>query len=240
MKSFNETDIQTIQKRVNEIEWFHRIDLGNGIVTPGFQDSQAKLKMIHLPESLVGKAVLDIGAWDGFFSFEAERRGASRVLAVDSDKHSWTEHPSGTNRTGKQGFLLAREVLGSKVEDDTMEVIDITPERVGQFDIVLFLGVIYHLMFPFYCLSRIATVAKELLVVESDVMNCKIEKPMMQFCPDRFDGDPTNWWYPNSTCIEDMLRVVGFTQIERFPKNFHDDRCRMTFHAYNSRGVRKK
>ena len=225
-------DIESIQKRVSEIGWFHRIELGNGIVTPGLQDSPAKLARLHLPESFAGKTVLDIGAWDGFFSFEAERRGASRVLAVDSDKWSWGEHSSGDCLTGKQGFMFAREVLGSKVEDDTMEVIDITVERVGHFDIVLFLGVIYHLMFPFYCLLRIATVTKELLVVESDVMDCNVEQPMMRFYREGFDGDPTNWWYPNPACIEDMLKVVGFTQIKRFPEDFHGDRCRMTFHAY--------
>ena len=79
---------EELRKQVEAIRWFHRIDLGHGVVTPGLDDTPAKLARLKLPESFAGKSVLDIGAWDGFFSFEAERRGASRVLAVDS--FCWT------------------------------------------------------------------------------------------------------------------------------------------------------
>ena len=72
-----------MENTMRNIKWWHRIDLGDGRITPGRDATQEKLETLHLPNSLSGKTVLDIGAWDGFFSFEAERRGAVRVLATD-------------------------------------------------------------------------------------------------------------------------------------------------------------
>ena len=122
--------------------WFHRIDLGDGIVTPGIDDSPAKLKHIHMPENLAGKSVLDIGAYDGFFSFEAERRGAGRVLATDH--YCWTATGMGDG----EGFQIARRALGSQVEAQLIPVEEISPATVGMFDVVLFLGVLYHSQDP--------------------------------------------------------------------------------------------
>ena len=124
---------EELLQQVTAIRWFHRINLGNGVVTPGVDDTPAKLKRLHLPPSFAGKTVLDIGAWDGFFSFEAERRGASRVVAVDS--YSWT----GDGWGKKAGFELARRALDSKVEDREMEVLDLAPENgqtCGEYRIV--------------------------------------------------------------------------------------------------------
>ena len=102
-----------LREAVAGIEWWHSIDLGHGIVTPGKDDSPAKLRDLKLPARFDGRSVLDIGAWDGFFSFEAERRGAARVLATDS--FAW----EGVNVGSKHGFELARQALDSKVEDST-------------------------------------------------------------------------------------------------------------------------
>src|SRR3954466_11917283 len=77
-------DVEELKKEVAKINWWHSIDLGNGVITPGVDRSSWKLKKLRMPQDLSGMSVLDIGAWDGFFSFEAERRGAKRVLAVDS------------------------------------------------------------------------------------------------------------------------------------------------------------
>src|SRR5277367_1579891 len=100
-------DQDTLRRRVADTTWFHTIDLGNGIVTQGVDDTPRKLDGIELPRELAGKSVLDIGAWDGFFSFEAERRGASRVVAADF--HSWSD--SDQSWGTKAGFELAREAL---------------------------------------------------------------------------------------------------------------------------------
>lgn len=77
-------NVEELKEEVRKIKWWHKIDLGNGIVTRGIDDSARRLQQIKMPEDLRGMTVIDIGAWDGFFSFEAERRGASRVLATDS------------------------------------------------------------------------------------------------------------------------------------------------------------
>src|SRR5215475_7754739 len=73
-----------LTSEISKISWFHTFNFGNGIVTSGRDNSYKRLKTLHLPETLSGMSVLDIGSWDGFFAFEAERRGASRVLATDS------------------------------------------------------------------------------------------------------------------------------------------------------------
>ena len=92
----------TLKQQVNQIKWYHSIDLGDGIITPGYDNSAKKLNRLNLPASLAGKTVLDIGALEGFFSFEAERREAKRVLATDS--FAW-------DVMGKDGFDLAKKTI---------------------------------------------------------------------------------------------------------------------------------
>ena len=130
--------------------------------------------------------MLDIGAWDGFFSFEAERRGAARVVAADY--YAWHGIGWGTHQ-GKAGFTLARECLASRVEDLDIDVMDLSPERVGTFDVVLFLGVLYHLRHPLLALERIASVTRELLIVETAVDMVGVRRPAVAFYPERELGD---------------------------------------------------
>ncbi len=198
-----------LQSRVKAVRWYHTIDLGGGVVTPGVDDSPQRLARIELPRSLNGLSVLDIGAWDGFFSFECERRGASRVVAADY--YSW--HGSGWGT--KEGFTLAREVLGSKVEDIDIDVMDLSPERVGSFDLVLFLGVLYHLRHPFLALERVGSVVRDRLILETVVDMTGFSRPAMAFYPDReLNRDPTNWWGPNVPAVRGMLRSLGFEEVE--------------------------
>ncbi len=198
-----------LQQQVNAVRWFHRIPLGHGIVTPGVDDTPAKLARLHLPESLANKTVLDIGAWDGFFSFEAEARGAKRVLAVDS--YCWGGRGWGT----KAGFELARSTLNSHVEDRELEVLDLSPETVGTFDVVLFLGVLYHMRHPLLALERVAAVTGRLLVLETKVDLLAWRTPAMAFyLGDDLNHDPTNWWAPNLNGLRDLLRAVGFKTVK--------------------------
>jgi tRNA (mo5U34)-methyltransferase len=218
-----------LQKRVAAHRWYHTIDLGNGIITQGVDDTPVRLGRVQLPSSLRGKTVLDIGAWDGFFSFESERRGAARVVAADY--FSW--HGSGWG--AKAGFQLAREALGSKVEDVDIDVMDIAPERLGTFDIVLFLGVLYHLRHPLLALDLLYEhVVGDLLVfqsmqrgsseieaLEEDYPFGEVEVfdrpgfPRMHFIERRYSGDQTNWWVPNRACSEALLRSAGFDVVDR-------------------------
>jgi tRNA (mo5U34)-methyltransferase len=196
------------RERVEHIRWFHTMELADGVVTPGIETNTAeKLGYIGLPDDLTGKQVLDIGAWDGFFSFECERRGARRVLATDS--LMWRLE------TGKAGFLTAREALGSRVEDLEVDVMDLSPERVGgTFDVVLFLGVLYHMRDPMLALERTASVTRERLIIETHLDMLPVPRPAMAFYPfDELAGDFSNWVGPNLLAVDGMLRATGFREV---------------------------
>jgi tRNA (mo5U34)-methyltransferase len=194
-----------IDKGVGEIEWFHSIDLGGGVVTPGREGATAaKLRRLRFPESLVGRTVLDVGAWDGFFSFEAERRGAERVLATDW--YCWSGPGWGT----KDGFEYARGRLGSSVEDQEIDVLDLSPEAVGgQFDVVLFLGGLYHMRYPLLSLEKVASVTRELAIIETEVAHLLTRQPVVRYF---LEGD--DWCAPTLAACRAMLADVGFRRVE--------------------------
>jgi tRNA (mo5U34)-methyltransferase len=199
-----------LRAQAERIAWYHTIDLGQGVVTRGIDpDPGARARAYRLPTDLSGKTVLDVGAWDGFFSFEAERRGARRVLAVDS--FSWSGAGWGT----KDGFELARRALGSRVEDAELEHLELSAERIGVFDVVLFLGVLYHMRHPLLALERVAAVTGELLILETHVEAIEPSRPAMLFYPgDELNRDSSNRWGPNPAAVLAMLKDVGFRSVE--------------------------
>lgn len=190
------------------IDWWHQIELPGGYITPGHDRSAEKLAALHLPD-LKGKTVLDVGAFDGYFSFAAERLGAARVVALDT--YVW-QRPG-----GKDGFEYARKALGSNVEDLEVEVLEISPETVGQFDVVLFLGVLYHMRHPLLALERVASVTKQQLILETLVDMTFLRSPAAAFYPWKMLGDGTNWWGPNQAAVLGMLRSVGFERAVPYP-----------------------
>lgn len=204
--------------------WWHRIDLGNGIVTPGQTDSGPTLRALHLPDRLDGKTVLDIGPWDGLYSFEAERRGAARVVAADH--YVWT-----LPAIGDGGFDIAHAALQSKVEKKLVAVEDISSETVGGvFDLVLFLGVLYHAQNPMLYLRKLRSVCGGTAIIETHVDGLDYQRPMMVFYPkDTLVGDYTNFWGPNELAVRDMLLEVGFARVEMVD---HYSPTRMVFHAF--------
>jgi len=199
-----------IQNRISHINWFHTIDLGSGVVTPGDDDSPAKLRRLKIPNDLSGKTFLDIGAWDGFFSFEAERRGASRVMALDS--HVWDGRVPGKS---KEGFLAARSILNSDVEDLNMDAFELAPQKIGMWDVVLLAGVLYHVKHPWLLLEKAASVTKELLIVETFVDLRFLRRPAVALYPtDQIEkGHVENWCGPNPRAIKEMLLNCGFTRV---------------------------
>jgi tRNA (mo5U34)-methyltransferase len=203
-------DVEAVRAAIADVNWYHRIDLGDGIVTPGLEGTDTRTESLDLPDDLSGKSVLDIGAWDGVFSFEAERRGAARVLATDS--FCWSGEGWGT----QEGFLTARRILGSRVEDQEIDVMDLSPERVGTFDLVLFVGVLYHLKHPLLALERVSSVTGDHLILDSHTAMTDEPDPVMLFYPGtELNDDPTNWWGANPPAVEAMLRDVGFRRMER-------------------------
>jgi tRNA (mo5U34)-methyltransferase len=205
-----------LRQEVERLRWYHTIDLGDGVVTPGFNDSPSYLARLGFPADLSGRSVLDIGAWDGFYSFEAERRGASRVLATDS--FVW----HGKTWGSKEGFLLARRALGSRVEDQEIEVLDLSPERLGGvFDVVLFLGVLYHMRHPLLALERVASVTAPggLVIIETHLDLLWQRRPAIAFYGGReYYEDDTNWCGPNRAAVVAMLRAAGFSQVREQPR----------------------
>jgi len=212
-------DPATLQAEVDKLQWWHRIDLGNGVMTPGADTHiAARLAEIGMPADLTGKSVLDIGAWDGFFSFEAERRGASRVLATDS--FCW----DGGGWGSKKCFDLARRARQSQVDDKWIQVLDLSPDTVGVFDIVLFLGVLYHMRHPLLSLERVASVCGSHLIMQTQVDMLAVKRPAMAFyLGTELNRDPTNWVGPNPAAVIAMLKLVGFTRVEILSKSFGDD-----------------
>jgi tRNA (mo5U34)-methyltransferase len=142
---------------------------------------------------------------------------------------------------GKAGFEFARNVLNSKVEDVEMEVSQISPDLLGQFDLVLFLGVLYHLPDPVGSFLKVASVAAQDMIIETHVDLMEIDTPAIAFYPfEECAQDQTNWCGPNRAAVEAMCRLAGFRKIRSFlmtrvhyptagrnPGNFG----RMVFHA---------
>jgi len=202
------TGHESLSQAVHSRPWWHQIDLGGGLITPGPCNCSEKLHHLGLPERLDGLSVIDVGAWDGFFSFECERRGAARVLATDY--HLWTVPGIGD----KGGFELARRALQSKVEDKTILVEDLLPETVGEFDLVLFLGVLYHAQDPMLYLRRIRSICKGTAIIETHIDALDYPRPAMVFYPGAtLNHDASNFWGPNPAAVESMLKEVGFAEV---------------------------
>jgi tRNA (mo5U34)-methyltransferase len=223
--------------------WWHSIDLGNGVTTNGFRSLEEltqQLKLLQLPD-LQGKSVLDIGAWDGFFSFEAERRGARRVLAldhyvwsIDLPEHMkyWQEckeqgiipeqfhkmpywQPS--ELPGKRAYDTAHRTLNSKVETLVADFMEMELNEIGTFDIVLYLGVLYHMENPLEALKRVATVTKEVAIIETEAVVFPGYEHLAVcefFESNELNADVSNWWAPNEKALVGMCRAAGFKRVE--------------------------
>lgn len=212
-------DRETILQKIAQVPyWWHSIELGRGIITPGDQGglkyptgAKNLLANLKLPGDLSGKSVLDIGAWDGFFSFALEKRGASRVLAIDNFYRDQLEH------IGNQGFQVAKEILKSNVEFRKASLYDLSPEEFGMFDVVLCLGVFYHLKYPLLALEKIYSVTGEMLVLEThyDPYDLRSAPPRARFCGrGEINDDPTSWWEFNESGLIALLSSVGFKNPE--------------------------
>ncbi|MCU0544675.1 MAG: DUF1698 domain-containing protein [Oscillatoriaceae cyanobacterium Prado104] len=209
--------------------WHHSIDLGCGVITPGGGQtfSPRSEQRIGLPENLAGMTVLDVGAWDGFYSFASEKRGAKRVLATDS--FVWQ-----SPMFGKGGFELARTVLNSQVEDMEIDVLELSPEKVGVFDLVLFLGVLYHMRHPLLALDRVFSVTGKQLILETHVDMLDCQRPALAFYPRaELNNDATNWFGPNALAVQGMLESAGFRDIKIVNTSpVSGASARMVFHAW--------
>jgi 2-polyprenyl-3-methyl-5-hydroxy-6-metoxy-1,4-benzoquinol methylase len=196
-------EIATVQN------WYHSIEIRPGIVTPGTMGNEVAVVLhhLHLPEDCRGLRVLDLGTRDGLFAFEIERRGGE-VLAVDYMAAELT------------GFPVAARLLGSRVPFLNANIYQLRPEDIGTFDIVLALGLLYHLPDPLGALRIMRKLCRSRLLLETLVIDHMAylhpfdwlrSIPLMQFLPgSSFGNDPTNFWAPNIAGVKAMLRETEF------------------------------
>ena len=187
---------------LQRFKWYQRIRLSDGVYTPGPMDSEEKLRLIQLPEDLRGKSVLDIGCNEGFFAFEAERRGAAYVLAIDS------------NVTARKKFHLVKRLLKSNVEFLFLDVTNLDERTIGQFDVTLFLSVFHHLKDPLVALDRVASVTGEMAIMEFLVARMKgagIEEPLVVR---RTREGPKRGLLPTRGFLVERLEQSGFSKVD--------------------------
>lgn len=214
---------ERIRARVNELgNWFHNLNLRGVQTAPNhflgnYPEAKWQSFANAIPQDLSGKTVLDIGCNAGFYSIEMKRRGADRVVGVDFDE------------TYLAQARFAAEVCQAEIEFRQLSVYDVA--RLGEkFDVVLFMGVFYHLRHPLLALDLIHEhVTKDLFIFQSmqrgsdEIEPVKSDYhfwqtdifeqpafPRMSFIENRYAGDPTNWWIPNRACAEALLRSAGF------------------------------
>jgi tRNA (mo5U34)-methyltransferase len=229
-----------LAQRIREHHWFHTIDLGDGLVTKG--DSPSSEIIEQAMPDVTGKSVLDIGAWDGKYSFEAERAGASRVVALDH--YVWRLDPVARQAyyeecqrqgmlpdpdmvdngflvedgvPGRAGFDLIHEYLDSQVEPVVEDFTVLDLDRLGTFDIVFYFGVLYHMVDPIGALKRLRTVTGGLAVVETAAVTlpgCEDSSVAQFHAGDELHSDYGNWFSPNATALIGMCRAAGFRNVE--------------------------
>ena len=226
----DETELRARAEELKLCPWHHSIQLFPDLLIRGGKSPEildlertAILDLIDLN----GRSLIDIGAWNGYFSFAAKRAGAVRVIATDSP--AW-RHPV---YRGRETFDLARECLELDIEALEIDA-QAMPGELTPADVVLFLGVFYHLFDPIMVLQKIAPLASDLLVIETHQDLLALDLPQMIFYPNsELNNDPTSWWGPNPACMFALLKAMGFTMI------FYQDyptgtRSRGIYHAFRS------
>jgi tRNA (mo5U34)-methyltransferase len=205
---------------INSTRWFHRFELVPGVTTPGRVpvNAGAALNGAGLSENLGGIRVLDVGAADGAYSFEFARRGAS-VLAIDLEL--------------REGFKLANQLVPKAVEHRIMSAYDLSVDSVGRFDVVWFWGVFYHLREPLLVFRNLHRILRDggRLCFEGEVLDgapgthdprlINMQQfldalqavPLTYFTSGSYNGDRTNWFVPNKTCLQEWVKASGFKEI---------------------------
>lgn len=212
--------------------WYHTIDLGGGVVTPGWFDLRPMLDRIPWPD-VAGKRCLDVGTYDGQLAFELERRGAGEVVATDIashadwdilPRHAWKDAAIQEGLMGEKGrgFTVAAEALGSRVQRRFINVYDLSPDTIGTFDVVVCGTLLLHLRDPLRALAAIRSVCTgEFLSIEEIDFDLTVRhrrEPLL-----RLRGDLGQWTLPNAAAHRKMLTVAGFdiTRATRpFPRPF--------------------
>ena len=230
--------------------WYHKIELPGGFVTPGWApldpDSYSG------PQDLTGKRVLDVRARDGYWTFEALKRGASEVVAID-DFSDYLGTLEEKDRRAWETFDFCRESLGyseDRCKRIEMSVYEATEDRIGRFDVVFCFGTLYHLRYPLLALDVLASVCDERMFIESAILDdfspyrggfghgYSGAQPVMEFYPtSEYGNNPTNWWVPSLACLGMMTIAIGFDDCQVWKltdQPQHLAHCRGFAHAWRN------
>jgi tRNA (mo5U34)-methyltransferase len=212
-----------VQAKLDELGWYHTIDVADGATTKGWFDLRHALPLIPFPE-VRGKRCLDIGTWDGFYAFELERRGAAEVVALDVPDLSGIDYPPEVRAQAdtidlshrsiqprSAGFHLLHEILDSKVQWRGGSIYDLDPAEVGTFDVVVLGSLLIHLRDPVRALDAVRSVTSGSLVeiehLHPPVQLLSRKRPLFQL---RGMGVDFQWWLPNDAGARHLLKVGGF------------------------------
>lgn len=206
--------------------WYHSIEVAPGVVTPGWFDLRPIVEKLPWPE-VAGKRCLDVGTYDGFLAFELERRGAAEVVATDIADHQQWDWPLRHRATGPEyfqhvagpkrglGFEIARDLLGSSARLEQINVYDLSPETIGEFDVVICGSLLLHLRDPLRALAAIRSVCRGQFLSTNQVdLRPSVRHRRRPVA--RIDGLSSlgQWWLTNAAGHRQMLLAAGF-EIER-------------------------
>jgi tRNA (mo5U34)-methyltransferase len=211
---------------MQQYQWYHTVDLGQGVITPGQYDHRPLLHHYGLPDNLLGKTVVDIGPAHGFFAFEFEKRSAERVATVELPR--WSDHDGSAKlKAGftednvdeaNEGYLhdalsFAIKARGSKVEQLFYNIYDIGPETTGQFDVAFCGSLLIHLTDPLRALYAIHSVTREYAIITTPIDLDRFgRKPRALF---HGTANGQAFWAPNMLCFERWALAAGFKRVER-------------------------
>lgn len=219
----------SLRARVEALPWYHTIDLGDGIATPGMMDTRGCVDRIPFPPSLHGRRCLDVGTQNGFWAFEMERRGAAEVVGIDLPDKADRDFPGAARASNRdesleeggiarRGFELAKEALGSGATWRGISVYDLEADEIGEFDFVFVGSLLLHLRDPVGALQSVRDVCRGELVV-FDVVD-----PLRTLWSRRpsalLDGRRVWWWTPNWPALRRMIESAGFEVSARGPLVF--------------------
>lgn len=220
-----------LRERIAAIEsWYHRIDLGEGIETPGHFRMADYVGHYHFPERMDGMRVLDVGASTGYFSYEFERRGAAEVVSIELPSwgdHDWTPRYRSEHQQKQQdvrekidrdvmldGFSLVGEALGStRVRREFRAIYDLSPDDLGTFDIVFSGAMLMHVRDPVLGIQRMRACCKPTgrLIVSVSMLEGHGDEPLARFAG---EWDQCNWWQLSPAALKKVLTCSDFDRFE--------------------------
>ena len=220
---------RSLASLVASVPWYHTIDLGGGVVTPGEYDHRSSVSRVPLPQSLAGQRCLDVGTHDGFWAFEMERRGASDVVAIDLDDWTRLDWPAPRPEVGtemvdfldrrRRAFSIAHQALASLVDRRDLSVYDLTVDEVGRFDLAFIGTLLHHLRDPVGALMAIRRVVSGPLIVCGVISVSETIHHPWRPAAAMSHLDVPFWEVPNIAGLRRQITAGGWT-IEQMTRPF--------------------